>query len=132
MRHFYLFTLSFFIAFFAFGQTTVTYDFSASEATSGLNQTSPGIPLDANIGFGAFKNSGTSNPVINSNQLRLYQNATKGGSIKIYANNGVTITNIVVNASGTTGPAGYTVDGGSQTNLSTTNTYEISGITGLI
>ncbi|WP_179004909.1 Calx-beta domain-containing protein [Winogradskyella forsetii] len=113
---------------FGFGQTTVTYDFSNGGAVSGLDEPSPGIALDSNIGFGSFKNSGTSNPGIFSSQLRLYQNATKGGSIIIYASNGVTITDITVNASGTTGPAGYTVDGGTATNLSASSTYTISGI----
>ncbi len=111
-----------------FGQTTVTYDFSASGAVTGLDVVSPGITLDANIGFGSFKNGGTANPALNSGQLRLYQNATKGGSIKIYASNGVTITKVVVNASVTTGPAGYTVDGGAATNLIASTTYTMSGI----
>ncbi|WP_418637898.1 beta strand repeat-containing protein [Winogradskyella sp.] len=111
-----------------FGQTTVSYDFSSGGAVSGFNEPSPGISLDANIGFSSFRNSGTSDPGIFSNQLRLYQNATKGGSIIIYASNGVTITNIVVNASSRMGDAGYTVDGGSQVNLSGGSTYTISGI----
>ncbi len=113
-----------------FAQTTVTYDFSAGGAVTGLNESSPGITVDSdpNIGFGSFKNSGTSNPALNSGQLRLYQEATKGGSIIIYANNGVTITDIVVNASSRTGDAGYTVDEGSATNLSGGSTYSISGI----
>ncbi|WP_055444283.1 GEVED domain-containing protein [Lacinutrix himadriensis] len=113
---------------FGFGQTTVTYDFSASGAVTGLNEASPGITLDANIGFGSFKNSGTSNPALNGGQLRLYQNATKGGSIIIYASNGATITKVVVNASGTTGPAGYTVDGTFVANFSASNTYTMSGL----
>jgi hypothetical protein len=58
----------------------------------------------------------------------LYQNATKGGSIKIYANNGVTITSVIVTASSRTGPAGYTVDSGTATNLNGASTYTISGI----
>ena len=105
-----------------FGQTTISYDFSDGGAVSGLNEAPGGIILDANIGFGSFKNTGSSNPGIFSSQLRLYQNATKGGSIIIYASNGVTITDIVINASDRTGPAGYTVDGGAQTNLSASNT----------
>lgn len=122
------FLLLLLIGSFAFGQTTASYSFSDSGAVSGLNEAAPGITVDSNIGFGSFKNSGSSNPSIVSNQLRLYQNATKGGSIKIYASNGVTITEVVVNASGTTGPAGYTVDGGPETTLSASNTYTISGI----
>ncbi|RCW90270.1 GEVED domain-containing protein [Winogradskyella arenosi] len=128
MKHIYLFLITLFIGSFGFGQTTVTYNFSGG--VTGLNVPSPGITVDSdpNIGFGSFKNSGTSNPALNSGQLRLYQNATKGGSIKIYANNGVTITDITVNASGRTGPAGYTVDGDTATNLNATSTYTISGI----
>src|SRR5690606_33318521 len=93
------------------GQTTVSYDFSAGGAVTGLD-VNPPIALDANIGFASFKNTGTSNPAIVGGQLRLYQNATKGGSIKIYAQNGVTITSVVVYASGSAGdgPAGYSVD----------------------
>ena len=120
------------IALFVFGigwgQTTVTYSFSAQGAVAGLNEASPGIALDANIGFGSFKNSGTSNPGIFSSQLRLYQHATKGGSIIIYASNGVTITDVVVYASGTTGPAAFTVDGGGATNLAAETTYTMSGL----
>ncbi|OBX23522.1 hypothetical protein BAA08_03990 [Bizionia sp. APA-3] len=96
-----------------FGQTTVSYSFSAGGAVTGLNVPAPGIALDANIGFGSFKNSGTSNPALNSGQLRLYQNATKGGSIKIYASNGVTITKVVMytpSSGDGDGPSGYSVD----------------------
>jgi hypothetical protein len=113
---------------FSFGQTTVSYSFSDGGAVTGNNEAAPGITLDTNIGFGSFKNSGTVAPVLNSGQLRLYQNETKGGSIKIYASNGVTITDVVINASGTTGPAGYTIDGSAQINLSASDTYTISSI----
>ncbi|WP_458628041.1 GEVED domain-containing protein [Winogradskyella sp. PC D3.3] len=115
-----------FIAFLCFslsgyGQTTVTYDFSASGATtSGA--------LDSNIGFTTAKNSGTATPTINSGQLRLYQNGTKGGSIIITPLNGVIITEVIVNASGTTGPAGYNVDGSFVSNLSTSTIYTMSGL----
>jgi hypothetical protein len=111
-----------------YGQTTVTYDFSSGGAVSGLNETSPGISIDSNIGFGSFKNSGTSNPGIFSGQLRLYQNATKGGSIIVYANNGVTITEVVVRASSRTGPAGFDADGVFQSNLSGGSTYTMSSL----
>ncbi|NRD23250.1 T9SS type A sorting domain-containing protein [Winogradskyella litoriviva] len=131
MRNFYAFLLLILIGNFGFGQTTVIYDFSASGAVSGFNEPAPGIDLDSNIGFGSFRNSGTSNPGIFSNQLRLYQNATKGGSIVIYARNGVTITKVVVNASSRTGDAGYTVDSGTQTNLTGSSTYTIDGISGI-
>ena len=111
-----------------FGQTTITYDFSSGGAVTGLNETSPGISIDTNIGFGSFKNSASTNPAIYSGQLRLYQNATKGGSIIVYANNGVTITEVVVRASSRTGPAGYDVDGVFQSNLTDGTTYTMSGL----
>lgn len=101
----------------SWGQTIVSYDFSVAGAVDGLNQGAPGIALDANIGFGSFRNSGTANPIINSGQLRLYQNATKGGSIMVYASNGVTITQVRVFASGATGPAAFSVDGGASSAL---------------
>ena len=111
----------------AFAQTTVTYSFSSSNE-AGLNQAKPGIAVDENIGFASFKNSGTSNPVVLNGQLRLYQNAETGGSIKIYANNGVTITQVIVHASGGTGPAAYTVDGGTETKLDKNTIYTMSGL----
>ena len=116
---------------FAMGQTTTSYDFSDPGAVTGLDEASPGISLDANIGFGSFKNSGSSNPAIYSGQLRLYQNATKGGSIKIYASNGVTITQVVINASDRTGPAAYTVDGGAASDITASSgTYTMSSLSG--
>ncbi|WP_417199648.1 GEVED domain-containing protein [Bizionia sp.] len=98
---------------YGYGQTTVTYDFSDTGAVGGLDEISPGIALDGNIGFGSFQNSGTSNPGVFSGQLRLYQNAAKGGSIKIYASNGVTITKVVMytpSSGDGDGPSGYSVD----------------------
>lgn len=133
IQHLFGLTLMFLMLLFAnfgWGQTTVSYDFSAVGAVTGLNEAAPGVALDANIGFGSFKNSGTVNPALNSGQLRLYQNATKGGSIKIYASNGVTITKVVVHASDRTGPAAYSVDGVGSTAISiSSGSYTISGLT---
>jgi len=125
-----IFSVLIFVCFsqIGLGQTTTTYDFSSGSAVTGLNETSPGISIDTNIGFGSFKNSGSSNPAIFSGQLRLYQNATRGGSIKVYANNGVTITNVVIRASNRYGPAGYDADGVFQSNLSAGTTYTMSGL----
>src|SRR5690606_21615443 len=111
MKHIYALFALLITSFVSWGQTTVTYDFSSENAVSGLNA-NPTISLDDNISFSSHKNGGTSNPVINNGQLRLYQNATKGGSIKIYAHNGVTITNVTVYSSHNDGdgPAGYSID----------------------
>ncbi|MGR7812952.1 choice-of-anchor D domain-containing protein [Lacinutrix undariae] len=120
-KNYILFLMAFLCAFVSgFGQTTVSYDFSTGGATSGT--------LDANISFGSFKNNGTSNPALNGGQLRLYQNATKGGSIIIYASNDMIITSVIVHASGTTGPAGYDVDGSFVSNLVTSTTYTMNGL----
>ena len=128
-KYFFKLALLFFLCTgLSYGQTTTTYDFSSGSAVTGLNETSPGISIDANIGFGSFKNSGTSNPGVFSGQLRLYQNATKGGSIIIYANNGVTITEVIVRASSRTGPAGFDADGVFQSNLSGGSTYTMSSL----
>lgn len=111
MKHIYALFALLITSFVSWGQTTVTYDFSSANAVDGLDA-NPTISLDDNISFSSHKNAGTSNPVINSGQLRLYQNATKGGSIKIYAHNGVTITNVTVYSSNNNGdgPAGYSID----------------------
>jgi hypothetical protein len=121
MRKFYAFLLVLLIGAFGFGQTTVTYDFATNGAgTSGS--------LDGNISFTTAKNSSTSAPGIYSGQLRLYHNTIKGGSIIITPSNGATITSVVINASGTTGDAGYTVDSGSATNLTASTTYTMNSI----
>ncbi|MGO2294222.1 MAG: T9SS type A sorting domain-containing protein [Psychroflexus halocasei] len=124
----YLAVISLLFAFSINAQTTVTYDFAASGAVDGLNA-SPPVAIDSNIGFASFKNSGTSNPGIFSGQLRLYQNETKGGSIIIYAQNGVTITDVVVNASVRTGNAEFTVDGGVATALPGGAMYSMNSLT---
>lgn len=126
-----LLLVAFCAAIISNGQTTVSYDFSSSGASAGLNSAAPGVALDANIGFGSFKNSGSSNPGIFSSQLRLYQSDTKGGSIVIYANNGVVITDVTVNASSRIGDAGFIVDGGTTINVAGGSTYSINGINGL-
>lgn len=114
----------------SWGQTTASYDFSDPSAESGFNAIPP-VALDANIGFASFRNSGTSNPGIFSDQLRLYQNATKGGSIIVYAQNDATITSIVIYASTRTGPAEYTVDGGSAIPITISGgSYTINSING--
>jgi hypothetical protein len=125
---FFLLAAALLLSGLGFGQVTVVYDFSDSGAVTGFSQDSPGISIDANIGFGSFRNSSGTNPGIFSGQLRLYQNTNKGGSIVVYALNGATITNVIVNASTQIGDAGYTVDEGSQTNLNGSSTYTISGI----
>ncbi|SEG50521.1 Putative Ig domain-containing protein [Halpernia humi] len=102
-----------------FGQITVSYSFTGG-STSGT--------VDSNISFITDKGNSANPPAIFSNQLRLYQNATKGGIIIITPINGAVISSVVVHASGTTGPAGYTADGVFVSNLAASTTYTMSGL----
>lgn len=130
MKTIYAILALLFVGNFGFGQTTVTYDFSAAGASTSAN-------LDSNISFTTAVNGSTTAPFItdnnnnNINQLRLDEDATKGGSIIITPQNGVTITNVVVNASIKINDAAYTIDGGIEIELSGSNNYLISGITAL-
>lgn len=109
----------------SFGQTTVCFDFTTgfSNGTTFTNES-----LDANIRFTTYQNDGTANTRIWNNQLRCYQDATKGGGFIIDALNGVTITDVVINASGTTGPAEYVIDSGTANSLAANTTYNITSI----
>lgn len=122
-------SLLFVIVFCAFNtllaQTTVCFDFTTGygNGTTFTNQ-----HLDTNIRFTTYQNNGTANTRIFNNQLRCYQNATKGGGFIIEALNGVTITEVEVTASGTTGPAEYSVDAGTAIGLSANTTYTMPGL----
>ena len=106
----------------AFGQTTVTYDFSAVGASTADN-------LDSNISFTTAQNFEATAPTIVGGQLVLDHDDVKGGSIIISPQNGVIITNVVIIASGRTNNAAYTVDGGNATELIDGSPYTINGIT---
>ena len=108
-----------------YGQTTVCFDFSSgySNGTTFSNES-----LDSNIRFTTYQNSGTANTKIYSNQLRCYQNGTKGGGFVIEALNGVTITDVVVTASSITGNAEYIVDEGLVNSLSGNTIYSMTGL----
>lgn len=57
--------------------------------------------MDDYISYTTAKGGGTSNPAINSNKIRLYQNSagTGGGEIKISAAENVTITSVTIGSS---------------------------------
>src|SRR5690606_21468748 len=67
----------------------VCYDFGVSGVSSGFG--SP-VVVDPYISFESKKNSSGTDPGIFSGELRLYQNATKGGGIEITAFNDAMIT----------------------------------------
>lgn len=66
--------------------------------------------LDTYISYTTAKGGGTSNPAINSNQIRLYQNSsgTGGGTITITAAEGSTLNSVTIGSSMTTSIA-YTI-----------------------
>lgn len=125
-KNYILFGLLFLcLNFIGFGQTTVCFDFDNGypNGTTFSNEN-----LDPNIRFTTYQNSAGTNTRIWDNQLRCYQDATKGGGFIIEALNGVTITSVVINASGSTGDAEYIVDGGGATSLSAGATYSMTGL----
>ncbi len=83
------------------------------------------------LSFTTAKNSGTSAPSVNSNQLRLYYNSGgNGGSITITPASSTTITGfeLVCVKDGSAPTIGYKVGSGSQTSLTASNvTYTASG-----
>lgn len=68
--------------------------------------------MDSVISYACAKGGGTSNPAVNSNQIRLYQ-GNPGGNITITAKAGHTITSVVIGSAMKTSVA-YQVDGGSR------------------
>ena len=93
--------------------STATYSLIASKTS--FTAVSGDISADGLITYTTAKNDGTSNPAINSNEIRLYQPSAKktdGGSITISAASGYQIESISLTSSmGTT--IVYKVDGGS-------------------
>ncbi len=101
------------------GQTTVNYAMSSMGlANATVVGTSVRNTTDSKITFTFAKNSSATNPTYytSGSAVRLYQNATKGGSVKIMVASGYKITSATVTkASGDgDGPVGYAVDGGSE------------------
>ena len=126
MKKVFLPILGIVASFTMVAQTTACFDFRNGGYADGktfLNEA-----IDANIQFTTKKNSASTEARIWTNQLRLYQNDTKGSGIIINALNGVTISSVVIYASGTTGDAEYIIDGGSPSVLSSGLTYTIGSI----
>jgi sortase (surface protein transpeptidase) len=98
---------------------TVNYSMlSMGLANAAVTGTTVRSTSDANITFSFAQNSSSTAPAFytTGNAVRLYQHATKGGSIKIYVASGYKITGVTITkASGDgDGPAGYLVDGGAE------------------
>lgn len=102
--------------------TVVTHTFSATSGT-----------IDANVSFACQQNSSATAPAFNTN-LRLYYAANGDGcSITLTPSNGVTITQVKINAVSSYAPTvKYNVDGGADATASLASlVYTISGVTSI-
>lgn len=93
--------------------TTVNYAMSSLGLDNGIVTGTGSYTVDAVISISFEKNSAATVPTYyTADGVRLYQNATKGGSMKISVANGYKITDVVVTRAGTAGvgPAGYSID----------------------
>lgn len=88
--------------------------------------TATSASMDANISYSTAKGGGTSEPSINSKEIRLYQNSkgTGGGTITITAAEGCTIQSVTIGSSMATKVA-YTLD--ASTTKSTTTSVTANG-----
>ena len=119
----------------AWGQTTVTQTSFAS--------TSGSVNNDTYVSYAAYKGGGTSNPAVNTNAIRLYQNSSgqTGGYVVIGVAEGYVITSATIQSTMAT-TTGYILtdeDPGSSTpakssfnvsnySLSANTDYTVSGI----
>ncbi|MBP3432913.1 MAG: BACON domain-containing protein [Alistipes sp.] len=88
--------------------------------------TTTSASMDDVISYTTAKGGGTSNPAINNNEIRLYQNSagTGGGYITVTAAEGHTISSLTIGSSMATSVA-YTLD--SDTTKSTTDSLSANG-----
>lgn len=113
MKHIILITVLTLLAVGGINTWAATIELSSFSSTS--------ASMDANISYTTAKGGGTSNPTINSGEIRLYQNSsgTGGGTITITAGNGCTIQSIVIGSSMATKVA-YTLDASTTKSTSAT------------
>lgn len=110
--------------------TTVNYAMSSLGLANGIVTGTGSYTVDAVISISFEKNSAATVPTYyTADGVRLYQNATKGGSMKISVANGYKITDVVVTRAGTAGvgPAGYSID-----NTTEAGTFEDGTVTNSI
>ena len=55
--------------------------------------------MDSNVSYSTAKGGGTSEPAINSGEIRLYQNSTGGGSITITVKDGYKLQSVTIGSS---------------------------------
>ncbi len=134
MRKLKLFFACLLMAVLNIGQVwadTYTLGWGSASGSNSTNFTATSGSVSGVVSFTTDKNSSQNDPAYNSNNkdLRLYYNSGgNGGSITLTPATGVTITGFVMTTS-TTPFVKYTVDGGSATSVSASNsTYTVTGI----
>ena len=118
-----------FVAVSAWGQTTCTVEQSIFTATSADN-----LDDDKNVSYTTAKGGGTSNPAVNSDQIRLYQNSSgkPGGSITLSVAEGYKIKSATI-GSGMNTTVAYSLDGATsptsdKVSLAASKTYTVNGL----
>ena len=118
-----------FVAVSAWGQTTYTAEQSTFTATSADN-----LNGDENVSYTTAKGGGTSNPAVNSGQIRLYQNSAgnPGGSITLKVADGYKIKSATV-GTGMATTVAYSLDGATsptatRKKLTKDETYTVDGL----
>lgn len=102
------------------GQTTVTQ--------TTFSSTSGNVNNDTNVSYTSYKGGGTSNPVISSNAIRLYQNSSgsTGGYVVIGVKEGYVITSATIQSTQAT-TTGYKLTETSPGNTTPAkNTFAVS------
>ena len=105
--------------------TSVTVEMTSFSAVNGK--------IDDVVSYTTAKGGGTSNPAVNNNEIRLYQNSagTGGGTITIKAADGYVLTSVTIGSSMKTSVA-YTIDDSTtkstSTSIAANGKYTVSDI----
>ena len=94
--------------YYAVYAETITGSVASSKTASATSFSAIEGNLDENISYVGAKGTGTAVPIINSNQIRIYQG---GGTLTLTANNNTTITGFTIGSSSATSIT-YAVNGG--------------------
>lgn len=116
-----------FYAVYADATTSGSGSVSTTVSMSSFTSVSGNVDGDSNVSYAAAQGDAGTAPVVNSSQIRIYQN---GGLLTITANNGKKLTSITIGSAMTT-TVTYAVDGGSaSSNQSITagNTFTLNSI----
>ena len=100
---------------------------SVTKTMDTFTEISGNVDDDANISYAAAKGTASTAPVVNSNQIRIYQN---GGTLTVTANNSKKLSSVTIgSAMGTT--VSYSIDGGTASEnkaLAQNSTLTVDGL----